>query len=202
MPSVEATHSLTTMRMIATWRLLRSPATICGNAAGSTTSNTCRVRDSPSAREVSSLTESTPRIPSRVFSSVGHTAANAMITTFIVKPMPNSDMAAGTSTGDGSTYRKYRYGEVASRAYRSDHSSAPNPTPASAAITYPASRCSRLELSSARAGPVTHCVHSVRRIDDSGGKYSDFDPADHTHQAAKRAAKSQTRVRARPASRR
>ena len=65
---------------------------------------------------MSSLTSSTPRIPSRVLSSVGQTAANAISTTFIVKPMPNSVIAAGTSTGAGSTYRKYRYGEVASRA--------------------------------------------------------------------------------------
>ena len=55
---------------------------------------------------MSSLTGSTPLIPSRVFSSVGHTAANAMMTTFMVKPMPNSVIAAGTRTGAGSTYRK------------------------------------------------------------------------------------------------
>ena len=114
MPSVDASHSDTTMRMIATWRELRSPATICGAAAGSTTRNTPR-RDTPSTRAVSSLTWSTPRMPSRVLSSVGQTAANAISTTFIVKPMPNSVIAAGTSTGAGSTYRKYRYGEVASR---------------------------------------------------------------------------------------
>ncbi len=56
---------------------------------------------------MSSLTASTPRIPSRVFRSVGQTAANAMMTTFIVKPIPKTVMTAGTSTGAGSTYRKY-----------------------------------------------------------------------------------------------
>ena len=55
-------------------------------------------------------------MPSRVLSSVGHMAANAISTTFMLNPMPNSVIAAGTSTGAGSTYRKYRYGEVASRA--------------------------------------------------------------------------------------
>jgi hypothetical protein len=53
------------------------------------------------------LTASTPRIPSRVFSSVGQTAANAMMTTFIAAPIPKIVMTAGTSTGAGSTYRKY-----------------------------------------------------------------------------------------------
>jgi hypothetical protein len=115
MPSVDASHSDTTIRMMATWRELRSPATICGAAAGSTTRNTLPSGDTPSTREVSSLTWSTPRMPSRVLSSVGQRAANAISTTFIVKPMPNSVSAAGTSTGAGSTYRKYRYGEVASR---------------------------------------------------------------------------------------
>ena len=73
-------------------------------------------------------------MPSSVLSSVGHRAANAMSTTFIVNPMPNRVSAAGTSTGAGSTYRKYRYGAVASLAYRSDHSAAPSPMPATAAI--------------------------------------------------------------------
>ena len=60
-------------------------------------------------------------------------------------------------------------------------------------------RCSRLEASSARAGPVTHCVHTVCRIESSGGKYSDLLPADHSHQAASSTAGSHTRVSARPA---
>ena len=42
-------------------------------------------------------------MPSSVLSSVGQTAANAMITTFIVKPMPKTAMTAGTITGVGRT---------------------------------------------------------------------------------------------------
>ena len=120
--------------MIATCRLLRSPATICGAAAGSTTRNTFPSGDSPSTLEVSSLTASTPRMPSSVLSSVGHRAANAMSTTFIVNPMPNRVSAAGTSTGAGSTYRKYRYGEVASPGVPQRPQRAPSPMPATAAI--------------------------------------------------------------------
>ena len=55
-------------------------------------------------------------------------------------------------------------------------------------------------MSSARAGPVTHWSHSALRIDDSGGKYSDFEPADQNHQTTNRTANSQTRVSARPVS--
>ena len=67
-----------------------------------------------------------------------------------------------------------------------------------AASAYPASRCDRLDPSWARAGPVTHWVHRVRRIEDNGGKYSDVLCSDHTHQTPISAAGSHTRVPARP----
>ena len=51
----------------------------------------------------SSFTRSVPRIPSRVFSRIGHTQVKKMIHTFISTPMPNTRMTAGSSAGAGST---------------------------------------------------------------------------------------------------
>ncbi len=46
---------------------------------------------------------------------------------------------------------------------------------------------------------MTHWVHSAFRIDDSGGKYRLFEPADQNHQTRNRTTNSQTRVSARAA---
>jgi len=91
------------------------------------------------------------------------------------------------------------YGEVslAQVARRPQQRADRDPDDAGDHVSRPAG--AQATRSSARAGPVTHWVHSDFRIDDSGGKYRLFDPADQNQPDEEQGREQQTRVSARAA---
>ncbi len=101
MPLVEPTSSETTISTSASDRLTRSPAKIFGVAAGSTTPKTQCARGMRNDRAVSTLTWSTERTPSTVFSRIGHITPKTITAICICAPMPSNTRKTGTSTGGG-----------------------------------------------------------------------------------------------------
>ena len=94
-------NSELTSTMIAMAIAVRTPAAICGSAAGSTTRHSSRRSEVPRARADHSSIGSTLRAPLKVATTTGSRQASAITAILEKSPMPSQIMNSGISAGLG-----------------------------------------------------------------------------------------------------